>query len=155
MTEIQATIASLNAKKTPGHDLINEKIIKELPKKGISLIASIFYSILRLNYYPTPWKLSIITLIHKPAHEVTSYRPISFLPTLSKLFKKMQINRLLEVLKDSVIPDHQFKFRKRHSTIEQIHRIIRHLSQDLKRKKYCSVFLNIRQAFDSVHWATI
>ena len=49
------------------------------------------------------------------------------------------------------MPDHQFGFRKQHSTIEQIHRLTRKISQDLEKKKYCSaVFLDIQQAFDKV-----
>lgn len=36
------TAANANSKKVPGKDLINGKIIKELPRKGIALIASIF-----------------------------------------------------------------------------------------------------------------
>ena len=57
--------------------------------------------------------------------------------------------RLLEDLK--TMPDHQFGFRKQHSTIEQIHRLTRKISQDLEKKKYCSaVFLDIQQAFDKV-----
>lgn len=65
--EVKSSIAAnANSKKAPGKDLINGKIIKELPKKGIASIASIFNAILRLSYYPTSWKITIITLIHKP-----------------------------------------------------------------------------------------
>ena len=68
------------------------------------------------------------------------------------LFGKMLTKRLLPLLEDSkTIPDHQFGFWKQHSTIEQIHRLSRKISQDLEKKKYCSaVFLDIQQAFDKV-----
>ena len=64
----------------------------------------------------------------------------------------MLANRLLPLLKElKTPPDHQFGFRKQHSTVEQIHRITHMISQTLEKKKYCSaVFLNIQQAFDKV-----
>ena len=50
-----------------------------------------------------------------------------------------------------IIADYQFGFRKRHSTVEQVHRTVPEISQDLEKKKHCSaVFLNIQQAFDKV-----
>jgi hypothetical protein len=61
----------------------------------------------------------------KPADEVTSYRPISLLPVISKVFEKGLMKRLNPILsgKKKIIPDHQFGFRQQHSTIEQVHRV--------------------------------
>ena len=149
--EVTEFIHRLNPRKAPGHDQISNKAIKELPVKGIALISSIFNAILRLEYYPETWKTSQITPIAKPGkpiQETSSYRPISLLPTLSKLFEKLLTNRLLPLLEDlKTLPDHQFGFRKQHSTIKQIHRITHNISQTLEKKKYCSaVFLDIQQA---------
>ena len=148
-------VTELIPRKAPGHDQISNKAIKELPVKGIALISSIFNAILRLEYYPKTWKTSQITLIPKPGkpiYETSSYRPISLLPTLSKLFEKLLTNRLLPLLEDlKTLSHHQFGFRKQYSTIEQIHRITHNISQTLERRKYCSaVFLGIQQALDKV-----
>ena len=153
--EIIEAISRLNPKKAAGHDLIGNKAIKELPIKGIALIASIFNAIPRLEHFPKAWKISLITFIPKPGkpiYETSSYRPISLLPTLSKLFERMLTNRLLLLLEElKTLPDHQFGFQKQHSTVEQIHRITHIISQTLEKKKYCSaVFLDIQQAFDKV-----
>ena len=153
--EVTELIHRLNPRKAPGHDQVSNKAVKELPVKGIPLISSICNAIFRLEYYPNTWKMSLITLIPKPGkpiHETSSYRPISLLPTLSKLFGKLPTNRLLPLLEDpKTLPDHRFGFRKQHSTIEQIHRITHYISQTLEKKKYCSeVFLDIQQVFDKV-----
>ena len=153
--EVTELIHRLNPRKASGHGQITNKAIKELPIKGIALISSIFNAILRLEYYPKAWKTSLITLIPKPGkpiYETSSYRPISLLPTLSKLFEKFLTNRLLPLVEDlRTLPDRQFGSRKQHSTIEQIHRITHNISQTLEKKKYCSaVFLDIQQAFDKV-----
>ena len=146
--EIIELIRHLNPRKAPGHDLICNKAIKELPMKGIALITSIFNTILRLEYYPKSWKISLITLIPKPGkpiYETSSYRPINLLPTLSKLFE-MLTSRLLPLREDlKTLPDHQFGFRKQHFTTEQIHGITHNINQSLEKKKYCSaVFLDIQ-----------
>jgi hypothetical protein len=53
-----------------------------------------------------------------------------------------------------LIPNHQFGFRKRHSTTEQTHRIVQRTNEALERKQYCSAaFWDITQAFDKV-WHT-
>ncbi|KAL1487554.1 hypothetical protein ABEB36_015773 [Hypothenemus hampei] len=88
----------------------------------------------------------------KPPNEVTSYRPISLLPTISKLFEKILLKRLKPVIDNNkIIPDHQFGFRERHSTIDQVHRITNIIEKSLEEGKVCStVFLDVAQAFDKV-----
>jgi hypothetical protein len=50
-----------------------------------------------------------------------------------------------------LIPNHQFGFRQRHSTVEETHPIVRRMNKALESKQYCSAaFLDISQAFDKV-----
>jgi hypothetical protein len=50
--------------------------------------------------------------------------------------------------------EHQFGFRPKHPTIEQIHRLIRGINDALDNRQYCSAaFLDISQAFEKV-WHT-
>jgi hypothetical protein len=43
---------------------------------------------------------------------------------------------------NGLIPNHQFSFRQRHSTIEQTHRIVR-INEALEKKQYCSAACRI------------
>lgn len=145
----------ISPKKSPGHDLITGKMIRELPDKCIKLITFIFNAIMRTSYIPQKWKISLITMIHKPGKnetQISSYRPISMLPTISKLFEKMLLTKLKPVLEQRhIIPDHQFGFRNQHGTTEQVHRIVNAIKSTFEEKKYCSAaFLDIAQAFDKV-----
>ena len=157
--EIKNIISSkLNPKKAPGYDLITGKVLKELPEKGIRYITQIFNAILRTGHFPDQWKVAQVLLIPKPGkppEEPKSYRPISLLPVLSKVFEKLLLERLRPLLNEkNLIPDHQFGFRQHHATIEQIHRVSKKIRQDLEDHKYCSAaFLDITQAFDKV-WHT-
>jgi hypothetical protein len=158
-TEVKEIIQNnVNTKKSPGFDLISGRVLKELPNKCIRLITIVFNALIRLSYFPDLWKVAQIILIPKPGQQtdiVQSYRPISLLPILSKVFEKLILKRLQPTLnQNGLIPDHQFGFRRQHGTIEQIHRIVSKINSDLEEQRYCSAaFLDISQAFDKV-WHT-
>ena len=80
-------------------------------------------------------------MINKPdkyAKEITSYRPISFLPNITKLLEKIDLMRL-EILLN--IPDHQFRFPEKQSTIDQTHRITSAVQKAYEKRKYCAIVL--------------
>jgi hypothetical protein len=74
---------------------------------------------------------------------------------LSKVYEKLPLSCLLPIVENRrLLPDHQFSFRQRHSTIHQTHRIVHKINEALETKQYCSAaFLDISQAFDRV-WHT-
>lgn len=143
----------INIKKAPGMDQITGQMLKKLPENCIKFIVYVFNAIMRTGYYPQKWKISQIIMIPKPGKEptqVSSYRPISLLPILSKLFEKVLANKIKLHL-DEIIPKTQFGFREEHGTVEQIHRIVNEIKIALDTKQFCSaVFLDIAQAFDKV-----
>lgn len=154
-SEIVNHIKSLKINKSPGHDGIPNIVLHNLPRKGIAFLATLFNACLRISYFPTTWKHSQIIVIHKPgkpSSQVSSYRPISLLPTLSKLFEKIIKKRLDSYVNStSLIPPHQFGFRSHHSTTHQLLRVSEDIIQGFERKCYSTaVFLDVAQAFDRV-----
>ena len=146
---------NLSTKKTPGFDLITAEILKQLPRKAIVLLTFLFNAAFRLKYIPTIWKVAEVIMILKPGkppNDVKSYRPISLLPIISKLFEKILLKRLNPVIEQKkLIPNHQFGFRQKHSTCDQVHRITNVIEKALEEKMICSaVFLDVSQAFDKV-----
>lgn len=153
--EVKYTISKFPRKKSPGYDLITAEVLNQLPKKVIILLTYIYNSMLRLSYFPLLWKYSSVILILKPKKPPdcpSSYRPISLLPILSKVFEKMLLKRLIKIVEETkALPDSQFGFRSKHSTIHQIHRIVDKISFSLEEKQYCTgAFLDVSQAFDRV-----
>lgn len=153
--EVKKEINNMAKKKSPGYDLITGEILQHLPRKAIVKLSHIFNAAFRLKYVPSLWKVAEVIMLPKPGkslNEVTSYRPISLLPVLSKLFERLLLARLKPILQDKqLIPSHQFGFRSKHSTIDQVHRITDVIERCLEEKKVCStVFLDIAQAFDKV-----
>jgi len=154
-SEILFIINKLPKNKFPGHDLITNQMIKNLLKKAIILLTYIYNSILRLSYIPSTWKHSIIVLIHKPGkppEASSSYRPISLLPSFSKIFEKVLLKKIYPIINDlNIKPRTQFGFKNKHSTLHQEHRITDIISSSLETKNHCeAVFLDIAQTFDRV-----
>ena len=92
----------------------------------------------------------MISKPEKDPREVSSYRPISLIPILSKVLEKIIIKRWRPVIETKqIIPLHQFGFREKHSAIEQVHRITDINENAYTDEKVCSaVFLDVCQAFD-------
>lgn len=146
---------NLNPKKSPGFDLITGRVLKMLPTKGLLMLLMLINSSIRLTHVPDTWKVAEMIMIAKPGKEPTqlkSYRPISLLPIMSKLFEKLLLKRMIPIIEEKkLLPNHQFGFRKKHSTIEQVHRLINIIEKALEDGEVCSgIFLDVAQAFDKV-----
>ncbi|GBP98301.1 Probable RNA-directed DNA polymerase from transposon X-element [Eumeta japonica] len=81
----------------------------ELPRVAVRILLFIFNAMLRLEYFPNNWKVAVVKMIPKPGKDLTkaeSYRPISLLPTMSKLFEKLLVTKLSPILAErNCIPD--------------------------------------------------
>lgn len=153
--EVKAQIKRLPNRKAPGHDLIPNILLKYLPDNIIDHIKSIFNSCLQIGYFPIAWKKAEILLFPKPGKcksEIQNYRPISLLPTLSKLFEKIIFTRLQdEMMNLDIIPDVQFGFRANHSATHQLARVAEIIEKGFEDKKYTAAgFLDVARAFDTV-----
>jgi len=143
--EIQKGITTLNNMKTPGHDLVTPKMLKELPRKGLIALLYIFNGILRTQHWPKVLKTVEIILICKPdkdPNDPASYRPISLLSTISKVLERIIASKIITDDKYvNSIPGHQFGIRHKHSTIQQVHRTSHTINEAFEKKKYCTSIL--------------
>jgi len=93
--------------------------------------------------------MAVILMIHKPGKpevDPESYRPISLLPSLSKLWERLISNWINDIItQGNILPDHQFGFRKGHETIEQVHRLVKHILQAFDDCEYSNaVFIDMQ-----------
>lgn len=142
-------------KKAPGFDLIAGIIVKQLPRAALKKMTKIFNAVLDLRVIPSQWKKAEIIVLLKPGKppaEPNSYRPISLLPIICKLFEKLYIKRLRKIVKSkNLLIDEQFGFREQHSTVEQLHRISTFVDNSIEKGEFCNIaFLDVAQAFDRV-----
>ena len=79
--------------------------------------------------FPDNWKKSLITPIPKKkgCTELTNFRPISVLPSLSKIIERVAQKQLLgHLLSNDLISPFQSGFRQGHSTQDVLLRVIIH-----------------------------
>ena len=137
-SEVKFSIQKYSLRKSPGFDLITAEVTRCLPKRAIILLTHIFNATIRLSYFPLLWKFSKIILIpkpNKPLDSCNSYRPISLLPFFGKLLERLLLKRISPIIFDKkILPDYQFGFRARHSTIHQVHRVVDAISFALEKK---------------------
>ncbi|GBM51926.1 RNA-directed DNA polymerase from mobile element jockey [Araneus ventricosus] len=140
-------------KKAPGIDNIANKMLKNLPLKIILKLANLYNYMFKLNHFPGCWKTARILPILKPGKDPTqpiSYRPISLLLTLSKLSKKIILNRYIKHANKVRIPiPQQFGFTPQLSTTHQLLRVTEHILEGKSANlATATIFLDIAKAFD-------
>ena len=87
-------------------------------------------------------------------NSLNNYRPISLLPAFSKLLEKIVAQKLVKFLdKYNIIHEHQYGFRKKHSTIHPILHLLNYIadSSDKPSKDITlGLFLDLSKAFDTI-----
>ena len=154
-TEIKNLIKKLPSQKAPGSDNIQNIVLKHLTNKAIVQLMYIINAIFRLSHFPIHWKKGCIIPILKSGKNSTdpsNYRPISLLPTISKLLEKIILKRFVDFEKrNNILIDEQFGFREGHSTVQQLVRIVNDISINFNLKKITvMLLLDIEKAFDRV-----
>jgi hypothetical protein len=96
-------------------------------------------------------------MIPKPDKDPVDIRPIRpnrLISLLSILFEKLLLQKLMPAIAErNLIPNYQFSFRSKHTTIKQIHRIANKITLAFEAGKYCSaMFLDVSQVFDRVEY---
>ena len=83
----------------------------------------------------------------------SNYRPISLLPSISKIFEKVILEQLATYLdRNNLIHKHQYGFRKNHSTEYASLHIVDYLNYELdKNRTPTNIYLDLSKAFDSLY----
>ena len=105
--------------KSTGLDGIGPRLLKLSAGVITQSLTVIVNKCVENGVFPSSWKQAKVTPLYKngPRDEINNYRPISILPTVSKLIEKIVQKNLLAYLnKFSVIHGSQSGFKAGHST---------------------------------------
>ena len=107
------------------------------------------------NIFPDAWKAASVKMLVKPGkdkNEACSYRPISLLSCLGKLFERYIYTYLMKELTDKkFFNEIQAGFTKGRSQQEHIFRLSQDVNNNMKlRNCTAGLFLDVKAAFDSV-----
>ena len=153
--EIQFLISSLKNKNTTSSHDIPTKFLKLSNNLISSWLANYFNHCMTEGEFPDLMKIAQVTPVPKIPHpsKLTDYRPISVLPSLSKVFEKILYRRIYHFLtENNLLTPHQYGFRTNYSTemaITAIHDKLLKTSDD--KLIICAIFLDLSKAFDHVN----
>jgi hypothetical protein len=115
----------------------------------------IFNNILNNSYFPKEWKKGKTILLKKPdkdQFDPKSFRPVSMMPNISKVFEKIVNYHIINISKNkNILPENQFGFRSKHSTAHAISKLVSDVCWFLNSKQYVGACLiDFESAFNSV-----
>ncbi|GBO07200.1 RNA-directed DNA polymerase from mobile element jockey [Araneus ventricosus] len=151
--EVINLIKKINPRKATGPDGVPNKAIRMLTLNAVTHLTKIFNKCLILQHFPDAWKIAHVLMFPKPNQNRKhpgSYRPISLLSNIGKLYEKILLKRLNDhCYSNNIIPDEQFGFRDKHSCTHQLLRVTNKIVEGFNIKHYTrGVFLDVSKAFD-------
>lgn len=148
-------LKNLKTRKACGLDMLRNEFLKNLPSSALDKLTNLLNLCLQFQYFPKAWReANVIPILkHGKSPIVTSsYRPISLLSSLGKLFEKILKEKIYKFIEENeLIPKEQFGFRPLHNTTQQIKRITKYIKTSLTEKSSTAlVLLDVEKAFDTV-----
>ena len=122
-TDILKIIQNLNPNKAHGHDKISIRMSKICRNSLCRPLELIYNDCLVNGIFPSVWKKGNIVPVHKKNHKqrLNNYRPISLLPTCSKIFERLIFNEMFGFfVENDLISQHQSGFKPGDSCINQL-----------------------------------
>ena len=127
--------------KAPGPDTIHNEVLRLGTTTSLfHPLAKLFTSSIQLDYIPTAWKLATLHMLLKPdklPSLTTSYRPVSLISSIMKLFERVIEQWLRSHLEHiGFINKHQSGFRKAKSTDDHLFRLSQSIMESFNRGEH-------------------
>ena len=152
--EILKELKKLKRKKASGLDNFPPGMLKDAALLLTKPLTFIINLSLETGVVPSEWKVAKVIPLYKSGSlaEIDNYRPISILPTLSKILEKIVHKQLMAHLeRHSLLSEYQFSFRPIRSTelaVTYFTDLIRNEADNGKATR--AVFIDLSKAFDTI-----
>ena len=154
VNSVYRLLCELPSSKASGVDKISSKIIKIAAPIISNPLTYIFNQSMTQCIFPNDWKVAKVTPIFKNGKRNLpgNYRPISVLPAISKIMERIMYTQLYNYLSENnLLSEHQFGFRKNHSTATALLDCTNDWYINMDRKLFnLVVFIDLKKAFDTV-----
>ena len=154
--EILKIIMSLKNKKSYCIDGISNVLLKSIPNKIIKPLTLIINQSLETEILPNAFKTSKVIPIYKKGDKanLNNYRPISMLPTISKIFKRVIHMQLCAYFcENNLLCEQQYGFRSKHSTELATIKLVDYLLKQMDATQIPgAIYLDLSKAFDTLNF---
>ena len=152
--QTKTIINNLKPKNSSGHDNISLILLKASINSIAKPLTCIINQSLKTGRFPSKLKVAKIIPIFKKddEHDFNNYRPISLLPSISKVFEKTIYTQLFQYLTvNSLLHANQYGFRAKYSTELALIELIDRIYSQLDEKKVpIAIFMDLSKAFDTI-----
>ena len=152
--QTRKVLQELAPKSSCGHDDISSRLLKEIAPYITNTLTLIINQSLSSGIFPNRLKIAKVVPLYKKgdSHIIDNYRPISLLPSISKIFEKIVFKQLYDYfLTKKLLYNSQYGFRKDHSTEFASLELVDKVTQDLDQGKIpIALFLDLSKAFDTL-----
>lgn len=156
LQQLERVINELNLSKFDNNDSIPSFVFKDYFSIIGPQLLKLINKCIACNTYPDFLKIATVSPIYKKKGDKKSpanYRPISVLPTLSKIVEKVLYNQLVRFFEQGqFLHCNQFGFRRKKSTIQAIHKLTECIYKALDQGiPVASLHFDFAKAFDLIN----
>ncbi len=129
--EVTEIFRSIKGKKSTDHDGLSSYLMKMLSESLAYPTSTLINRSIKEGHVPNCMKTAKVLPLYKnkERNQMTNYRPISILPALSKILKKVVHKRVYNFLNSNDrLYRYQFGFRKKTQRLMQSHNLLKTLS---------------------------
>ena len=153
--EVAKELKNIDDLSSAGEIGINSKILKHCADQLAPILTELFNICIQKSEIPDEWKTSHITPIYKgsgPKSELNSYRPISVVSPIAKVFETLIAKRITYYFESNkILHDSQYGFRKGKSCEIALNTMLDQWREKIdKGSLVASIFLDLSKAFDTV-----
>ena len=158
-TDISCIMRLQQPKLSCGIDTINNKIVKLCHKQLTVPMTKIINQSMTEGKVPSHFKKALIKPLYKkgPANICGNYRPVSLLPSLSKILEKavcQQLNSFLD--RYQILCQSQYGFRPKNQTTHVVHNMMNYITQHSIQNKVCiATYIDLSKAFDCLQYENL
>jgi len=152
--DVAKAIDSLKPKTSCANDKISNKLLKAMRNELSVPLMLIINQSIEMGIFPDLLKTARVTPLYKKGDSslLDNYRPVSVLPSVSKVFERIMYNQIFKHFTDfNLFYQSQYGFRTGHSTelaaLELVDRILKDMDQN---KLPINIYMDLSKAFDTL-----
>ena len=154
-TDVLSAIQNIARKNVCGIDGISIKMLSLSASEIAPALAAIFNHSIDKGIFPSQWKMATITVVYKKGSvlDFSSYRPISVLSTVSKIFEKVILSQLRDIIDSNhLLSDQQHGFQPNRSCETALISLVSRIVRARDDKQYSAMAaLDFSRAFDCLN----
>ena len=143
-------------KSSSGHDGISNILLKYVKLEISKPLTPIINQMITTRIFPDSLKIAKIIPIYKKGEptDLSNYKPISLLTTISKIFERVIYTQLQEYLnRNNLLAEQQYGFHPNHSTEYAAVKLVDYISNKMDDHKIPgTIFIDLSKAFDALSY---